>query len=647
MKKAIDDDPRTARLMKICGDLEGIARNAGTHAAAVVIGPDRLDEFVPLYKTDKGEVSITTQFTKDTVEELGLLKMDFLGLRNLTVIRDAMEMIEENYGKSVDFSRMKYDDPSVFELISSGNTAGIFQLESAGMTNLIMRLRPSNIEDITAVIALYRPGPMQFIDDYVANKRNPGRITYKHEKLKSILSVTYGVMVYQEQVMEIVRELAGYSYGRSDLVRRAMSKKKEDVMQKERESFINGLTEDGAKTVPGCVENGISAGVANEIFDQMLKFAEYAFNKSHAAAYAVVAYQTAWLKTYYPAEFMAALMTSVMGKDIEQIGVFVRNSEEMGIEVLPPDILDSGRKFIVKDGKIRFGLLGVKNVGAAAAESIISGRMDAEAAGRPWSRLADFIKDVDLNFVNKRSTEHLIKSGAFDRFEPNRAKYAAISSVVIDRVKNERDGVGEGQITMFGGDSAEVMKSADINMEPPDVSDFTKQEKMLMEKDILGIYLSGHPLDEHTAVIEQISKDEKSYVSGKSLAAVTGGADDPGADGEGLDQGEGYADTELVDGMRICFVGILSGKHSSFTKKGSLYVRARIEDKYGSADLLVWPEPLEKSNGAVVNDNVVVVRGKLQLRENTSPTIIAYKVTSIDIAESWYAAHGKGREIAG
>jgi DNA polymerase-3 subunit alpha len=315
MKKAIDDDPRTARLMKICGDLEGIARNAGTHAAAFVIGPDRLDEFVPLYKTDKGEVSITTQFPKDTVEELGLLKMDFLGLRNLTVIRNTLDMIEENYGKNIDFSRMKYDDPRVFELISSGNTAGVFQIESPGMTSLVMRLKPSNIEDITAVIALYRPGPIQFINDYVANKRHPGKIKYKHEKLKPILSVTYGVMVYQEQVMEIVRELAGYSYGRSDLVRRAMSKKKEDVMQKERDSFINGVTENGVKTVPGCVENGIPEEVANEIFDQMLRFAKYAFNKGHAAAYAVVAYQTAWLKTYYPAEFMAALMTSVMGKD--------------------------------------------------------------------------------------------------------------------------------------------------------------------------------------------------------------------------------------------------------------------------------------------------------------------------------------------
>jgi DNA polymerase-3 subunit alpha len=548
-------------------------------------------------------------------------------------------MIEENYGKRIDFSKMKYDDPRVFELISSGNTAGVFQLESAGMTSLVMRLRPSNIEDITAVIALYRPGPMQFIDDYVENKKRPKRIVYKHEKLKSILSVTYGVMIYQEQVMEIVRELAGYSYGRSDLVRRAMSKKKEDVMKKERDSFINGVTEDGVKTVPGCVANGISSSVANEIFDQMLRFAEYAFNKSHAAAYAVVAYQTAWLKTYYPAEFMAALMTSVMGKDIIQVGVFVSNSEDMGIEVLPPDILDSGMKFTVKDGKIRFGLLGVKNVGAGAVESISSAREAAAAAGRPWSRLIDVIKDVDLNAVNKKSFENLIKSGAFDRFEPNRAKYAAISDMLIDQVKRERDSVGRGQITMFGGDAAEIMKDADIDMAPPDVGDFTKQEKMLMEKEILGIYLSGHPLDEHAAVIERISGDEDSYVSGKAFVAAGGDTGGLAAEDDELGQGDGYADAGMKDGMRVCFVGVISGKHTGFTKKGDLYARARIEDKYGSVDLLVWPEPLEKADGAVENDRVVIVRGKVQLRENSAPTILVSKVTPIDVAESWYAAH--------
>jgi DNA polymerase-3 subunit alpha len=634
MKKAMAEEKRIERLMKICGDLEGIARNAGTHAAGVVIGPDSLDEFLPLYKTDKGEVSITTQFTKDTVEELGLLKMDFLGLRNLTVIRDALDMIEENHGVQIDFSKMKNDDPRVFDLISSGNTAGVFQLESPGMTNLVKRLKPGNIEDITAVIALYRPGPMQFIDDYVDNKKYPERITYKHPKLRSILSVTYGVMVYQEQVMEIVRELAGYSYGRSDLVRRAMSKKKEDVMRRERDCFINGVTEGGVKTVPGCVANGIPADVANEVFDQMLKFAEYAFNKSHAAAYAVIAYQTAWLKTYYPAEFMAALMTSVMGKDVTQIGVFVRNSEEMGIEVLPPDIFDSVAKFKVKDGKIRYGLLGVKNVGAGAVESIIASREAAAAAGRPWRSLADVLKSVELSLITKKCIDSLVKSGALDRFESNRAKYAAVSDMLVERAKRERESVGKDQITMFGGDSADIMQSADIDMRLPDVSDFTKHEKMNMEKEILGIYLSGHPLDEYTDIIKQIAADNKSYVSGKAFVKANGGVIDEDENGDD----EGYTDAGLRDGARICFVGVFSGTKTNLTKKGDLYARARIEDRHGSAEVLVWPDSLEQSNGAVKDDRVVILRGKVQLKEDAAPTILVNKVTPIEIAENWYAS---------
>jgi DNA polymerase-3 subunit alpha len=680
MKKAVSEDPRIEKLMKICGDLEGIARNAGTHAAGVVIGPDRLDEFVPLYKTDKGEVSITTQFTKDTVEELGLLKMDFLGLRNLTVIRDALEMIEANHGVHVDFSKMKYDDQRVFDLIGNGNTAGVFQLESAGMTGLVKRLRPSNVEDITAVIALYRPGPMQFIDEYVDNKKHPDKIRYKHPKLEPILSVTYGVMVYQEQVMEIVRELAGYSYGRSDLVRRAMSKKKEEVMRKERDRFINGLADpDASKAVPGCVAGGVPADVANEIFDQMLRFAAYAFNKSHAAAYAVVAYQTAWLKTHYPAEFMAALMTSVMGKDIAQVGVFVRNAEEMGIAVLPPDILESDKKFTAgkgdgqtargkdtaqkddgqtaqgkdtaqKDdgqsaqgkGAIRYGLLGIKNVGSGAVESIIAARKEAVAAGHPWQSLSDVIKSVDLNAVNKKAMESLITAGAFDRFNTNRAQYMAIYEMLMDRVKRERDSVPDGQTSMFGSPvAAEALQAAEIDIKPPEVNDFSNQEKMNMEKEILGIYLSGHPLDEYRGVIEHIANDEGTYVTGKAFVEA-GSYGSASAAGGAADEEAEITDAAALGGLRdkmpICFVGVISGKQTNFTKKGDLYARARVEDRYGSAEILVWPEPLEKANGAVENDSVVVLRGKVQLREEAAPTILVNKVTPIDVAERWYAS---------
>jgi DNA polymerase-3 subunit alpha len=451
-------------------------------------------------------------------------------------------------------------------------------------------------------------------------------------------------MIYQEQVMEIVRELAGYSYGRSDLVRRAMSKKKEDVMRRERDCFINGVTEDGVKTVPGCVANGISATVANEVFDQMLKFAKYAFNKSHAAAYAVIAYQTAWLKTYYPTEFMAALMTSVMGKDISQIGVFVRNSEEMGIEVLPPDILESGMKFTAMDGKIRYGLLCVKNVGVSAVESIIKSREEAAAVGRPWRSLADMIKSVDLYTMSRKTLDSLIKAGAFDRFETNRAKYVAIFDMLTERVKREHEKVGHDQLTLFGGESAEVMKDADIDIKPPDVSDFTKQEKMNMEKEILGIYLSGHPLDEYSDVVERIAADESSYVSGKAFVSVDGGSDGASNDDDADVQSGEYADIGLRDGMPICFVGVLSGKQTNFTKKGDLYARARIEDCYGSADILVWPESLEKAGGAVENDKIVILRGKTQLKEDAEPTILVSKVTPIDVAKKWYAS--RRRELS-
>jgi DNA polymerase-3 subunit alpha len=422
-----------------------------------------------------------------------------------------------------------------------------------------------------------------------------------------------------------------------------MSKKKEDVMRRERDCFINGVTENGVKTVPGCVANGVPRGVADEVFDQMLKFAEYAFNKSHAAAYAVVAYQTAWLKTYYPTEFMAALMTSVMGKDIGQIGVFVRNSEEMGIKVLPPDILESGKNFKALNGEIRYGLLCVKNVGAQAVDAIIKARTEAESAGRPWTSLTDMIKSVDLSTMSRKSVESLIRAGAFDRFQSNRAKYIAVFDMLTERVKREREMVGRDQISMFGGDSADIMRDAEIDIRLPDVSDFTKLEKMNMEKDILGIYLSGHPLDEHEDVIEQIAGEDATYVSGKAFYAAQTVTDAP----EGLTDedagvpGGGYASVGLRDGMTVCFIGVISNKQTNFTKKGDLYARARVEDRYGWADILVWPEPLAASGGAVENDTIVVVRGKLQLKEDAAPTILVFKITSIDVAENWYAARAK------
>ena len=374
LKSMYDSDETTRKVIDMARAIEGMPRHASTHAAGVVISKLPLDEYVPLYLTDKG---LATQFNMTTIEELGLLKMDFLGLRNLTIIRDALEMIRENHGVDIDFSRMEYDDPAVYEIISQGNTQGLFQLESGGMTSFMKNLKPDCFEDIVAGIALYRPGPMASIPTYIDNKRNPGHVKYVHESLKPILGVTYGCMVYQEQVMQIVRDLGGYSYGRSDLVRRAMSKKKMDVMLQEKEYFINGkISEDGTVEIPGCIRNGVPREAAEEIFNQMISFAEYAFNKSHAAAYAVLAYETGYLKAHYPVEFMAALMTSVMG-DAKSMALYIRNCREMGIEVLPPDVNESEKKFSVvyepedtekNHGKIRFGLMGIKNLGDGLAQ---------------------------------------------------------------------------------------------------------------------------------------------------------------------------------------------------------------------------------------------------------------------------------------
>ena len=395
LKRKYESEETTRRVIDMAQAIEGMPRHASTHAAGVVISKKSIDEYVPLYLADKG---LSTQFNMTTIEELGLLKMDFLGLRNLTIIRDALEMIEADCGTKIDFSAMDYDDPKVYELIAGGNTQGVFQLESGGMTQFMKNLKPDCFEDIVAGISLYRPGPMGSIPTYIANKKNPGNISYIHESLEPILSVTYGCLVYQEQVMQIVRDLGGYSYGRSDLVRRAMSKKKMDVMLQEKEYFINGkLDDDGNVEIRGCVRNGVPHEAAEEIFNQMVTFAEYAFNKSHAAAYAVLAYETAYLKVHYPVEFMAALMTSVMG-DSDSIAKYMRNCSEMGIEVLPPDINESGKKFTVRNGKIRFGLLGVKNLGEGAIDAIIDAR---ENKGMPKD-IFGFIENLDIHKVNKK-----------------------------------------------------------------------------------------------------------------------------------------------------------------------------------------------------------------------------------------------------
>ncbi|MDR2771828.1 MAG: DNA polymerase III subunit alpha [Clostridiales Family XIII bacterium] len=613
LQRAYSGDERVRRLIDTAKTLEGMPRDASTHAAGVVISKKSIDEYVPLYNSDKG---ISTQFPMGTIEKLGLLKMDFLGLRNLTVIRDALSLIEQNHGVSIDFSRMKPDDPKVFELIGSGNTQGVFQLESsAGMTRFMKELKPDCFEDVVAGIALYRPGPMASIPIYIKNKKNPKKVKYAHERLAPILDVTYGCMVYQEQVMQIVRDLAGYTYGQSDMVRRAMSKKKMDVMLREKEKFIFGeLDGDGAVKVEGCVRRGVPEAAARDIFDQMISFAEYAFNKSHAAAYAVLTYRTAYLKAYYPAEFMAALMTSMMG-DTAQVAKYVRNCAEMNIEVLPPDINESEKKFSVKDGKIRFGLLGVKNVGEGAIDAIIKAR---EERGAPKS-IFEFISNVNIAEINRKAVESLILAGALDSLDPNRAAHIAVYEKLMDSAQNSARKTAPGQLSLFQLNDAEMRSAADSEKLPL-VEDFSKPERMAREKEMLGIYLTGHPLSDRSFIIDRVSN-----ITTDEIAHFRDNRD-------------------LRDNMETLMVVIINRKKTQITKSGKLMAFLEIEDLFGGAEVIVFPKTYEKYAQAVFEDSVVVLRGRLDFKDEDTPKIIAEKITPVDVAEEFYRR--KERETA-
>ncbi|NTV91696.1 MAG: DNA polymerase III subunit alpha, partial [Clostridiales bacterium] len=442
LKARYDDEERVAELINTARLLEGMPRHASTHAAGVVISKDPITEYVPL---QKNEESVTTQFTMGLLEELGLLKMDFLGLRTLTVLRDAVALTMKNHGVDINLDTLPMDDPDVYKMIGEGKTAGVFQLESAGMTQFMKELQPTSLEDIIAGISLYRPGPMDQIPRYIKNKNNPGLVKYDHPLLESILDVTYGCMVYQEQVMQIVRELGGYSFGRSDLVRRAMSKKKLEVMQKERENFINGIVEaDGTITVEGAVRRGVDVKTADKIFDEMMDFASYAFNKSHAAAYAVIAYQTAWLKHYYPVEFMAASLNSFMGSS-DKISQYVMECRSMGIEVLPPDVNESEVGFSVVEGRIRFGMAAVKNVGQNAVISMLE---EKRQKGR-FKSFVDFCERIDGKDINKRCIESMIKSGAFDSLGVYRSRLAAVYEKMLEGIQQSRKKNVEGQLSLF------------------------------------------------------------------------------------------------------------------------------------------------------------------------------------------------------
>ena len=614
LRARYETEPLVKNILDMSIAVEGMPRHSSTHAAGIVISKMPLDEYVPLYMSDKG---LATQFNMTTIEELGLLKMDFLGLRNLTMINEAIQLIKENHGVEIDFSKMDYDDPAVYEMISKGNTQGIFQLESAGMTEFMKNLNPSCFEDIVAGISLYRPGPMDSIPKYIENKKNPEKVKYVDSHLEPILNVTYGCMVYQEQVMQIVRELGGYSFGRSDLVRRAMSKKKMSVMLEEKKYFIHGKDDsDGTPSIAGCVANGIPERAAEAIFDDMVSFAEYAFNKSHAAAYAVVSYETAYLKVHYPVEFMAALMSSVMGEP-RHIAAYIRNCKELGIEVLPPSVLHSRRKFIAKDGKIRFGLLAIKNVGSSIVDAIVEGRR-----GRDIDNLYDFIKSIEPSELNKKAIECLIKAGAMDEFTQNRAALLAISDDAVGAAQSSARRVSKDQISLFQLDS-DIMEDVKTAPELPNIQNFDKAHLLSMEKEMMGVYLSGHPLDKYRDLIDE------------NITANTAEIFDSNLSGDGENESEfieerSSGSNRFNDGDTVIMAGMVGDLRRMITKSNQEMARITIEDYYGVITAIVFPRDYAKAKYVLENDAIVAIKGTLSFKEDSDPEILVNKVTEIE-----------------
>ena len=603
LRNLYEQDGETKEVIDISKQMEGMLRHASTHAAGVVISKNPVDEYVPLYKHQE---SVSTQFTMTTLEELGLLKMDFLGLRTLTVIRDALDLIENKYKKRIDFSSMDYDDPKVYELLSSGNTLGVFQLESSGMRSFMKQLKPNNFEDIVAGISLYRPGPMDSIPTYIENKHNPDKITYIHESLRPIMEVSYGCLVYQEQVMQVVRDLAGYSYGRSDLVRRAMGKKKMDVMEEERKYFIHGKEdENGNLEIQGCIRNGVPEDIANKIFDDMIDFAKYAFNKSHAAAYGVISYETAYLKAYYPVEFMAALITSVMG-NTDKVVEYIRECSALEIEILKPDINKSFGKFSVEGHDIRFGLAAVKNVGINVINNIIKER---EANG-DFKDFADLVKRLDSKDLNKRVLESLIKCGAFDNISDNRASLMMgyeklLESVSMDRKKNVK-----GQISLFDGlqMGEEIVEVEQEVSSIPKVNEFEERERLALEKEVLGMYVSGHPLGEY----EKELKNNTSIDNGKINALK--------------EDMEAYLN---LDEKEVILGGMIVNKRIQTTKRNDIMAFLELEDLYGTIEVIVFPQVLKQYNTILNEDNIIYIKGKLSIKEEENAKLIAREIKDI------------------
>ncbi|MBR3397998.1 MAG: DNA polymerase III subunit alpha [Lachnospiraceae bacterium] len=588
LAKAVKEDPQVAHLIEMSKRLEGLPRHTSMHAAGVVISGKPVEEYVPLSRASDG--SITTQYTMTTIEKLELLKMDFLGLRTLTVIRDAVSLAEQSSGKKIDMLKIDYNDPEVLKMIGSGKCEGVFQLESAGMKSFMKELLPQSLEDIIAGIALYRPGPMDFIPQYIRGKNHPDTITYDCPEMEPILKETYGCIVYQEQVMQIVRDLAGYTLGRSDLVRRAMSKKDSKVMEQERRSFVSGNPAEG---VPGCEALGIPAEVANHIFDNMIDFAKYAFNKSHAAAYAVVSFQTAWLKYYYPVEFMAALMTSVMDNPGKVAG-YILTCKQMGIRILPPDINRSNGKFSVEDGCIRYGLSAVKGIGKPVMMAVESER----EKGGPFEDIRDFCERLTAREVNRRTVESLIKAGAFDSTGANRHQLLMVYSQVIDTAQQDKKNVMSGQMTLF-----DIMNDEDkkeFSLQLPAVADLDKEEKLAFEKEVLGIYISGHPLDAYQ------------QVWAKGITARS-------SDFE-LDEETG--EPKVIDNSRVTVGGIVTEKTIKYTKNNDIMAFITVEDLVGTVEVIVFPKTYERFASRLEPDSKVFVEGRVSVEEDRPAKLI-------------------------
>jgi len=614
LRKSYEEDPQVHELIDMSMRLEGLPRHTSMHAAGVVISQKEVDEYVPLSRASDG--SITTQFTMTTLEELGLLKMDFLGLRTLTVIQDAAKQVEKGHGVHLDMDHIDYDDKAVLNYIGTGKTDGIFQIESSGMKSFMKELKPQSLEDIIAGISLYRPGPMDFIPQYIRGKDHPETISYDCPQLKEILEPTYGCIVYQEQVMQIVQKLAGYTLGRSDLVRRAMSKKKAAVMEKERQNFVYGNKEEG---VPGCIANGISEKTAHKIYDEMIDFAKYAFNKSHAAAYAVVAYQTAYLKYYYPVEFMAALMTSVIDNP-GKVSEYILSCRQMGIEILPPDINEGEARFSVSGQSIRYGLSAIKSIGRPVVESIVAER----TLGGPFKSLMDFIERMSGKEVNKKTLENLIKAGAFDSLGGNRQQYILAYAGMMDSVAQSRKTVMTGQMSLFDLVGEEEKQNYQVQL--PDVEEYKKELLLSFEKEVLGVYVSGHPLEEY----EERWK--------KNITAVT-------ADFM-LD--EETNQTKVHDGESVIVGGMITGKTVKYTKNNRMMAFLNIEDLVGNVEVIVFPNIYERNSKMLETDSKVFIGGHVSAEEDKASKLICDRIVPFDAGkrELWIQFRDRAECVA-